>query len=267
MTLSINQINEFANNLVSDSNKHKQIVIDQIVGIVSPYFHNTGYTDKSNYVNGFLPKDAERTYIQIADLPHDLYLPEILVNSDTQLSHVANDKREVNVQHISKDGLLIDDHCFSDFYSHSLDTLKVILAQITNMRTEFKPLPLSPETIQKNAIIDEIQSIVKPYLYTSNFQAYRSIDSLNEEKPSNIQLAHLPSLLKIPKKLYSSDKSLSHYSYLSNDNGDLTTKFVAVKGVLLDSGCATFSDYHAHSTDVLNNILEQLISMKPDFKK
>ncbi len=136
MSLSTAQVEEYTQGLIELSNTEKEDLISQIHEIITPHLRNSGYIDTSNYVKGFLPEGEEKRYVQIAEFSSELYIPSTLVELDTMLTHFSEEDRTIRTSFISKDGLYLEFGSFSDFYSHSMDTLKVILAQLMNI--EFK---------------------------------------------------------------------------------------------------------------------------------
>lgn len=133
MPLSKQKIEEYAKGLVELANSEKEIVVSKILEIIEPHLRNSGYVDESNYVNGFLPKGEEKQYYKIAELPTEIYIPECFVSVDKTLNHFANEEYTVSTGFISNDGLYLDFGSFSNFYEHSLEVLKLVLAQLQNM--------------------------------------------------------------------------------------------------------------------------------------
>ncbi len=134
MSLSTFQVEKYAQDLIELSNTEKEDIISEIHEIITPHLKKSGYIDQSHYVNGLLPEGKEERYLQIAEFLSELYIPSVLVERDAMLEHFSDKDHTIRTNFICKDGLYLDFGSFSDFYSHSMDTLKVILAQLRNMK-------------------------------------------------------------------------------------------------------------------------------------
>lgn len=134
MSLSITKIEIYADKILKLSTIEKKIIIDEIISIIKPHLKDSGYIDHTNYVNGFLPKGEKTKYVQMCKLSKEIYIPEFLVANDRILNHFSNENGYLKTFFISESGLYLDFGSFSDYYSHSLEILKVILIQLQNLK-------------------------------------------------------------------------------------------------------------------------------------
>lgn len=121
-----------AKGLVEMFKKKKEPLVQQIIALIEPYFYDSGFVENDG--KPFWDVEAkDKKFVRITKMPTPIVIPEELVFGDLALEHCCDADGTITLEFFSKDGILIDDMTFSDYYMHSEPFLIFVLDRIREM--------------------------------------------------------------------------------------------------------------------------------------